>query len=304
MMQEQEKRPVPADESSRRAERRLKYIAIFPAIITLTNSICGFLSIICAGRGHGVFWKATFFHPGNLSFFAVSAYLIFFAMIADMLDGKVARLTAAASNFGGQLDSLSDAISFGVAPAFLMFRVMGANFDRLPLMSSRFTGPAKHWILFTAIIYVLCTVIRLARFNVENDTDESAHMYFSGLPSPAAAGIIMSLVILQEDFLPRIASRFNIIFDNITLITTWALPLAALAAAFLMVSRVKYPHLPNMILRGKKTFFTLLLVVFVGLLSLLNIQIALFLGFWGFAVGGFIHALVLGIRGRKKQRLD
>jgi CDP-diacylglycerol--serine O-phosphatidyltransferase len=299
--QKQEKKQIPVSESGHRGKRRLKYIAIFPSIITLTNAVCGFLSILLASRGEGVFWKATFFHPA-FSFFAVSAYLIFFAMIADMFDGKVARLTGAASDFGGQLDSLSDTISFGVAPAFLMFKVMETYFVSHPEQPFRPVALVTQWILFIAIVYVLCTVIRLARFNVENDTDESAHMKFSGLPSPAAAGIIMSLVILQEDFLPKIADRFSVIFESIIFITTWALPVVTLTVALLMVTRVKYPHLPNMVLRGRKPFFTFFLVVFIGLFCVWNIEIALFIGFWGFAIAGFIHALYSESRRRKDAR--
>jgi CDP-diacylglycerol--serine O-phosphatidyltransferase len=275
-------------------KRRLKYIAILPSSITLLNALFGFLSIVCASRGPGTFWPVPQFHAG-ISYFALAGYMLFFAMIADMLDGRVARLSGTTSSFGGQLDSLSDAISFGVAPAFLMIRMVDAQFAALgpeafPL--ARFLG---RWVLFIAAVYALCTVIRLARFNVENDEVESAHMNFSGLPSPAAAGMVMSLAIFREDFLPRMTGHFAVL-PKTEIIICWILPPAALLAGILMVSRISYPHAPNRLFRGKKTFFSFLLIFFLGLLVILNLQIAMVLGFWGFAMTGMIRALVLRIR--------
>ena len=99
-------------------KQRLKYIAILPSLITLINGICGFAAICFTSEGiEGNFEL----YKLDLPYFAVSGYLIFIAMVADMLDGRVARMSHATSSFGGQLDSLCDIISFGVAPAFLVF---------------------------------------------------------------------------------------------------------------------------------------------------------------------------------------
>jgi CDP-diacylglycerol--serine O-phosphatidyltransferase len=277
-------------------KRRLQYIAILPSSITLLNALCGFLSIVCASRGPGTFLQGSYFHRAGISYFALAGYMLFLAMIADMLDGRVARLSGTTSGFGGQLDSLSDAISFGVAPAFLMIRMVDTRLAVLGRESVPLVRFLDRWVLFIAVVYALCTVIRLARFNVENDEMETAHMNFAGLPSPAAAGMVLSLAIFREDFLPRTVGRFAVFFEKMMEITIWILPLAALLAGVLMVSRLSYPHALNRLLRGKKTFMTFLLFFFLGLLVILNLQIALVLGFWGFAIAGMIRAIFLRIR--------
>jgi CDP-diacylglycerol--serine O-phosphatidyltransferase len=281
-------------------KRRLKYIAILPSSITLLNALCGFLSIVCASRGPGTFLQGSYFHRAGISYFALAGYMLFLAMIADILDGRVARLSGTTSSFGGQLDSLSDAISFGVAPAFLMIRMVDSRFVVLSRESIPLVRFLDRWVLFIAVVYALCTVIRLARFNVENDEMETAHMNFAGLPSPAAAGMVMSLVIFREDFLPKTAGRFSFfsegLFEKMMEVTVWILLPAALLAGILMVSRVSYPHALNRLLKGKKTFMTFLLIFFLGLLVILNLQIAMVLGFWGFAMAGMIRAIFLRIR--------
>ena len=103
-------------------------------------------------------------------------------MLFDALDGYAARLFKTASDFGGQLDSLCDAISFGVAPAFLLLR-MGADWD-MPLI--------RQAMVVIAALYMVCAILRLARFNVENSPDPASHKRFKGLPSPGAAGCVAS----------------------------------------------------------------------------------------------------------------
>ncbi|MDR1638017.1 MAG: CDP-alcohol phosphatidyltransferase family protein [Treponema sp.] len=294
--------------------KRLKYIAILPSSITLLNALCGFLSIVFASRGPGTFWQGSYFYRTGISYFALAGYMLFFAMIADMLDGRVARLSGTTSSFGGQLDSLSDAISFGVAPAFLMIRMVGNQLAALRGGSFPLVRFLDQSVLFIAVVYALCAVIRLARFNVENDERETAHMDFAGLPSPAAAGMLMSLVIFREDFLPGMARRFAPFLETPFLekaflekamdLTIWILPPAALLAGILMVSRVSYPHALNRLLRGKKSFITFLLIFFLGLLVILNLQIAMALGFWGFALAGVFRALFLRIRVLRMWRKD
>jgi len=300
--------------------RRLKYIAVLPTGVTLINALCGFLSIIYASRGAGVFLDAFLLHKTGISFFAMSGYLIVVAMIADVLDGQVARWSGTASGFGGQLDSLSDVLSFGAAPAFLMFKVMEANlvlesfvqnffppishWKVFPQINPQMIQMAGRWILFVALFYVLCTVIRLARFNVENDTNLSHHQSFAGLPSPAAAGVVISLVIFQEDFIPIIADRLPEFSSALMDITIRLLPLSALFCGILMVSRVQYSHLANKLFRRKKNFFTVLLVLLAGFLAVWNIQLALVLGFWGFALYGFARGIFNEIRTRIKQKVS
>jgi CDP-diacylglycerol--serine O-phosphatidyltransferase len=282
------------------------------------NAFCGFLSIIYASKGPGVFLEVFLLRKTGITFFAFSGYLIFCAMVADVMDGQVARWSGTSSGFGGQLDSLSDVISFGVAPAFLMYKIMEAHFGlesftrkfffpvslwkAFPSVSPRLAQLAGSWILFVAIFYVLCTVIRLARFNVENDTDLAFHQNFIGLPSPGAAGFVVSLVIFQEDFIGEFADRWPGFTSFLMDLTSWMLPLAVFAGGVLMVTRIRYPHMANRLLRRKKSFLTVLLVLFALFLAVWNIQLALLLSFWTFTLAGLIRGIYTRItRNAAKQ---
>jgi len=223
----------------RRVRRqRLKYIAILPSLITILNGVCGFAAIVFAGKGALAATNDFSYHMLELTYFAMSGYMILLAMIADMLDGRLARMHQSTSSFGGQLDSLCDIISFGVAPAFLMLKVLESKLAEFAGLSPAIETFLQRFIWLAAAGYISCAAIRLARFNVENEEDESAHMSFVGLPTPAAAGVIVSLVILHQDTL----SGLNVII--------YALPFLALGVAVLMVSRIRYPHILNQYLKG------------------------------------------------------
>ena len=258
----------------RRVRRqRLKYITILPSLVTILNGICGFTAIVFASKG-------AILGPGGFSYFSLSGYMVVLAMIADMLDGRLARMNQSTSSFGGQLDSLCDIISFGVAPAFLMLKVLGHKLSGFAGFNPTIETFIERFIWVTAAGYISCAAIRLARFNVENEEDESAHMSFIGLPTPAAAGVLVSLVILHQDTIQTIPKLDIIIY---------ALPFAALGTAALMVSRIRYPHILNQYLRGKKPFAylirTLLLLAFI---SWTSIQAALSLIFCSFAASSFV----------------
>jgi len=275
-----------------RKRKRLKYIAILPSIVTLMNGLCGFIAIILASRGLGMEWRPPLFPKLSVSFFALAGYMIFLGMIADVLDGHVARISQSISGFGAQLDSLCDVITFGVAPAFLMLKLVEVQFHNLPLLFARA-------VYLIAIIYAICAIIRLARFNVENKEDESSHLSFAGLPSPPAAGVVVSIVVFQQDFLPKLGERTGISFHTCELVAAYALPVITLIAGLLMVSRIPYPHAVGRLLRGKKSFSTFLLVVFVLLLIIWNIQLAMVLGFFAFMMYGIIRWLFLMITSKK-----
>jgi CDP-diacylglycerol--serine O-phosphatidyltransferase len=276
-------------EAPLRKKRRLKYIAFLPSFITLLNGACGFIAIVIAGRSPVVRWSVPMIRGFSMTSIALAAYLVVLAMIADMLDGRVARLTRTTSSFGGQLDSLSDTISFGITPAFLMIKLPEYHLERLSNEYRRLSMLAGRIIFFSAIIYAMCAVVRLARFNVENDEDESAHMNFSGLPSPAAAGVVVSLVILHQQFFIRSGFEPSRIFAGFELVTVFAFPVITLLSGILMVSRVRYPHLPNQLLRSKKTPPTLLAIFASCILIIWNIQLALAVGFCGFAIFGVVR---------------
>jgi len=277
-----------------RKKKRLKYITFLPSFITLLNGACGFMAIIFASRSMPG-WSLTFIRRSYMTSLSLAGFMVLLAMIADVLDGRIARLTRTTSSFGGQLDSLSDAISFGAAPAFLMAKVVESHLETLRLESVNFSILAGRLIFFSAILYAMCALVRLARFNVENEENEAAHMNFAGLPSPAAAGVVVSLVILHEQLVQRIADNASGMFQNFEILTITALPGITLLAGILMVSRIRYPHLANYLLRGKKSPAMLLAIFAAAFLVIWNIQLALVIGFCGFALFGIVRWIVTGI---------
>ncbi len=263
---------------------RLNYIAVLPSLVTLINGLLGFASLGFAAKGLIEIERVM-----ALKYFAISGYLIFFAMIADMLDGKLARMSHSTSDFGGQLDSLCDMISFGIAPAFLMLKILNYNMMEIDI------NPALHsfierFIWLSAGVYVACAAIRLARFNVENEEEESAHMIFMGLPSPAAAGIIASLAVFYY-FLPDIAEQKTWFFWTTEKIIVTLLPFLCLLAGILMIGRTRYPHVVNHYLKGKKPFTYLIYVLsYLGLLAW-NHQLVLVISFLAFAISGLVRRI-------------
>jgi CDP-diacylglycerol--serine O-phosphatidyltransferase len=244
----------------------LKKIAVIPALLTLGNGICGFAAIAMAGKIDG---SETTEH-----FFFLSGWLIVVAMLFDSLDGYVARLSKTTSRFGVELDSLCDAVSFGVAPAFLLLR-MGPGWQPEPVL---------HQLLAClAALYMICAVLRLARFNVEIALDPAGTKRFRGLPSPAAAGCIASLAILRGD--PLIGRWFNLDLD---LMRRWLelwTTVGALAVSLLMVSRIPYPHLTKQMLRGRRHFSHLIQIVLGVFVVVWLRELALVLIFWVYGLG-------------------
>jgi CDP-diacylglycerol--serine O-phosphatidyltransferase len=233
-----------ADELSPRQTRRRRMVAIIPSLLTLGNAVCGFGCITYAAKVGPE--MAT---PNDLYF---AALLIFAAMVFDALDGPVARFARQTSAFGAHLDSLSDAISFGVAPAFLMLKFSPVLFH-----------PRLLWVI--AVLYMLCAVMRLARFNVAQD-DEPAHEYFRGLPSPAAAGMVASLVViapgLERFTAPEMKESAQRMGELLVTTTSTALPIVTLIVACLMVSRIRYPHVFNQFFRGRHTYRQFVKLIF------------------------------------------
>jgi CDP-diacylglycerol--serine O-phosphatidyltransferase len=219
----------------------VKKIAVIPTLLTLGNAICGFAAIAAASK----------IGPKEAAaetdwYFALSGWLIIGAMLFDGLDGYVARISKTASDFGVQLDSLCDAISFGLAPAFLLLRLgPDRSIERL-----------HQALAVIAALYVCCTLLRLARYNVEADLDPNSGKRFRGLPSPGAAGCLASLAILRgiftESHLEALAQRWPALRPDVltTTIQVWA-TLGALTVSILMVSRIPYPHLTKQILWGR-----------------------------------------------------
>lgn len=214
----------------RRPRRRLnlrKTLFVLPSLITLSSVFCGFDAIrIASGATHAdEFYRA--------------ALLIVFAMFFDMLDGRVARMTKTQSAFGLQLDSLADVVSFGVAPAVLMYNWSLVN--------------AGVFGLLVSFLFVAAGVVRLARFNVLSMSAEGApkkaSKYFLGLPIPAAAGVVVAVVIANHGSSTGFESQAYL----------WPMMGLTFLLAFLMISNVQFRSFK----RVKLDIATVLLVMFV-----------------------------------------
>jgi CDP-diacylglycerol--serine O-phosphatidyltransferase len=272
----------------RRVRRqRLKHITILPSLITLINGICGFASIVFASKGFSTPADDFSFRSLQMPYFAMAGYMIFFAMIADMLDGRVARMSQTTSSFGGQLDSLCDMISFGVAPAFLMLKILHYKLAELISPRPLLAGFVTRFIWLAAAVYMACAAIRLARFKVENEEDETAHMSFIGLPTPASAGVVASLVVFYQDLLQTVPENTVVAAIGQSVIL-YSLPFITIGSAVLMISRIRYPHLVNLYLKGRKPMTHLFWTIAVfALIFLFKLPRALVISFCGFAVSGF-----------------
>jgi CDP-diacylglycerol--serine O-phosphatidyltransferase len=244
-----------------RGPRRLRAVAVLPTLFTLGNLVCGFFAIAVTSRIHkperaeipvtqSIFqqqsWSLDSTDPTHNMMLA--GWLIFIAMIFDALDGHVARLTKASSQFGAQLDSLCDAVTFGVAPGLLLVKMV-------PSFEYYYSGAL--WII--AAVYASCAVLRLARFNVETG-DNDDHSTFQGLPSPAAAASIAGFAILFYTL--RVETSQSDWTRSVDNVVQHLLPFFALIVALLMVSRIPYPHVVNRMFRGKKSFGHLVGLIF------------------------------------------
>jgi CDP-diacylglycerol--serine O-phosphatidyltransferase len=235
--------------------RRIRTIAVFPTMFTLGNLICGFFAIVVAARvetptstemsrapdfdfRHPRMAVRQFDPTDDTHNCMLSGWLIFLAMIFDALDGHVARLSRTSSDFGAELDSLCDLVTFGVAPGFLLVK-----------MCPHFTFVHRETVWIIAAAYAACAALRLARFNVEIGEDDD-HLHFSGLPSPAAAASIAGFAILFYE-LRREGNR--LVYANaIDQAVQYILPVFAVLVAILMVSRIPYPHIVNQAFRGQR----------------------------------------------------
>ncbi|MHC4387565.1 MAG: CDP-alcohol phosphatidyltransferase family protein [Planctomycetota bacterium] len=279
-------------------KQRLKYITVLPSLITILNGVCGFAALVLAAKGPTA-------RVAQFYCIALAGYMIVLAMIADMLDGRLARMSHSTSSFGGQLDSLCDIVSFGVAPAFLMLKILEHKVASFANLSPALASLLNRFIWLTAATYISCAAIRLARFNVENEEDESAHTSFVGLPTPASAGVIVSLVIFHKETLPQIwaqDTRAYLIGENVIMYT---LPFLALGLAVLMVSRIRYPHVLNQYVHGKKPFGHFIWILLLLAVIAWSRQTALVLIFCGFAATGFVRwcqSKVLASRRNAKWR--
>jgi len=301
-------RPTKAQRREKRAARRRKRIvasiAILPSLLTLSNGLLGFAAIAVATRQEAAFATA-------LSNQAIAVWLLVGAMFCDMLDGRVARMTHVTSDFGGQLDSMCDIISFGVAPAVIMLRTTVLALHETLGTEVHRTFERAIWCC--AATYVACAVVRLARFNVENEPDESAHMDFKGLPSPGAAAGLLSLILLFEHFRNKSVGGWmaNSLlkadwFAGQWMLTTMAilLPVIAVLIGLLMVSRFPYVHLINQYIRGKKPVGYLVKMVLMVLAVVIIPLVALTIATQIFVFSAPVKAIIAKIRGADDEEED
>lgn len=264
---------------------KIRTVAVLPTLFTLANLVCGFFAIVVAAR---VERPETAMVPqaariGTMSPIKairaldpkddthncmLSGWLIFLAMLFDALDGHVARLSKATSDFGAQLDSLCDLVTFGVAPAILLVKMCPA-----------FTFAHKDTVWVIAAAFAACAAMRLARFNVETDENDD-HLHFTGLPSPAAAAIASFGILFYE--LRREGSVLGLEYAQT--VDVWMqniLPFFAVLVALLMVSRIPYPHVVNqMFSQGSFGHMVTLLFALVAVMVIRGYSVPLISGFF------------------------
>jgi CDP-diacylglycerol--serine O-phosphatidyltransferase len=244
----------PSENAAIQPARRLgRSVFILPSLLTVGNIFCGYYSIISTMHGN----------------YDLAAEAIGVAFILDALDGRIARLTNAASGFGLQLDSLADVISFGIAPSILVLNWGLGNIDH-----------RLGWI--AAFTFTICGAMRLARFNVQ----AGRFKHFVGLPIPAAGGMIAAIV---HFFVEPVSSMIG---AGILVATVFSL-------AFLMISTLRYSSLKNLTL-GRKSHLTILVIALLVALIYSYSRWTLLLLAAVYAVSGPVSRLYHFVRRKKR----
>ena len=229
--------------------RRSRGVYLLPNLFTTAALFCGFYAIIAALHGR--------FEP--------AAVAVFIAMVLDGLDGRVARLTHTESEFGAQYDSMADLVSFGLAPALIMYEwALGAMAGMGPFLSK------LGWL--AAFFYTVMAALRLARFNVQLGSADKR--YFIGLPSPSAAAIVTGLVWFSAD----------LGLTGIQML--WPALIITIGAGALMFSNVLYLSFKQLDLRGPVPFMAVLIVVLIFVFTSIDPPKVLFFGFLLYGLSG------------------
>ena len=244
--------PSPLPPNKRRAG-----IYLLPNLFTTSALFAGFYGIVAAINGR----------------FEAAAIAVLVAMVFDGMDGRIARMTNTQSDFGAQYDSLADMVSFGVAPALVMYEWTLHSLGKLGFV--------------VAFMYAAGAALRLARFNTQVGVADKR--YFQGLPSPSAAALVAALVWFGD----YIGARES------GLMTTAAL-FVTIAAALLMVSNLRYYSFKEFDLHGRVPFVTVLAVVLGFVLISIEPASALLIIFGGYAASGVFETLKL----RRKRRAE
>lgn len=228
-------------------KQRPRGIYLLPNLFTTAGLFAGFYAIVAAMKG----------------VFDLAAIAIFVAMVMDSLDGRVARLTNTQSAFGAELDSLSDMVSFGIAPALVIYSWSLGGLGKLG------------WLV--SFIFAAAGALRLARFNTQLGSADKR--YFQGLPIPAAAGIIASMVWLGNEYaIP--GTSVAILAGSITILTS-----------LLMVSNIRYHSFKQVDLKGRVPFVAILVVVLIFVGISIDPPKILFLMTFGYGLSGIVLTL-------------
>jgi CDP-diacylglycerol---serine O-phosphatidyltransferase len=241
-------------------EELKKGIYIIPSLFTCGNMSCGVLSVIMSIGGH----------------FIPAAWFLIGALVCDIFDGRIARMTNTTSMFGMELDSLSDLVSFGIAPGFMMYMLVLHTMGKI--------GVA------IAVLYVLCCALRLARFNVLAHTG-AVHKHFVGLPTPASAGVIISFVLSYSLLAPEgihlnsktipVLMEFMPTFFKI-------MPIVIVVLSFLMVSNIPYLSFKKIKLSKIHTIQLFAVLIVLIILIVIFPQNTIFIIFSIYALSGLI----------------
>ena len=253
-----------------------KGIFVIPSLFTCGNMTFGILSIFASGEGQ----------------FIRAAWFLIGALACDILDGRIARMTKTSSEFGMQLDSLSDLVSFGVAPSVMMYMLVLNSMGRIGIA--------------IAVLFVLCSALRLARFNVLAQSGE-VQKHFIGLPTPASAGVIISFVLSYELLGPEeYALNFKTIPVLMTLIPTFftVMPIVIVALSFLMVSNIPYISFKRLKLTRVKTIQLFAVLIVLILLILVYPQNIFFIVFSVYAASGLLIYLPRFFFKKRKKEVE
>lgn len=255
------------DPVSRKVARRGIYL--LPNLFTTGAMFAGFYAIVA----------------GILGFFSHAAIAVFIAALLDGMDGRIARLTGTQSEFGVQYDSLSDLISFGLAPSLVLYT--------WSLEYLRDYGPVWSKLGWcAAFLYAACAALRLARFNTQVGVADKR--YFQGLASPAAAGLCMSFVWSIENFRGQ---GFAVDGQSLCFFT----PILAVIAGLLMVSRFRYFSFKTLPIGDRVPFVWIILALLILVALALNTPLVLLALFTAYALSGMVITL-WGLRSRASRR--
>ncbi len=230
--------------------------SLLPNFFTTLNLLSGFFAIIAVINGHLV----------------QAGWAILFAIVFDIFDGRIARFLGQSSRFGTEYDSLCDLVSFGIAPAILIYVFSLKTFGR------------AGWL--ACFLYTACVALRLARFNVRIDTKKN---YFEGLPSPAGGAFLASMVIVLSHF-----GKFPPYKNLLLLILVYII-------SYLLVSPVKYPSFKDVKIKKSQSFYFLVLFVLILSISGTNPPVFILSAVILYTLLGPFYTLKLVFQGSKEN---